>query len=335
MVWRQSQRRYASKPRPNRPRSREHKEKEKQKQATSEAPDASEPWNVFPSQMPWVASTPHTRVTQTNAVENQEDKLPPQPILPAPPVQPVEKPTQDNLSAEELEMLKHLKGLSALQALPAPLAQQLEQLEERQQQLLTQRALSHGLLNKVQRARSQVQTLHKRISVVDQEWRQFLASVVNKVQLHAEHYQVHRGDLVESLNSKLKDLANLKKDVATASQSLVEMAAEDIQIEDTDLQQQLSSFHQMTAMMQQAASAIDLIDDDQSGDMEDEPVHEEGTPELLAESSPRRATRSQITPAPFRTAGSPGKVAQVALKAKRTGKETKARAATEYRTDST
>lgn len=350
-VWHQGKVRQGSRPRPSRPRSKDRREKENADRRVTKTPlpQEDEPWQVFPAKVPWIATTPQSRiapVAQTATQdEMEEDKpLPPQPILPVPPAPPTPTPAPSEVMTEaELELLKHLKGLQGLQELPETLAQQLQQLEAKQHSTLAQKSLSHGLLNKLHRARGQVQSLTKKIASVDEEWRQFLVSVKNKVHLHAQHYQQHRGDLVETLNAKLQELELLKNEVTTASQTLVEQTSTtETQIEDTDLQAQFLQFQQMTEAMGRIVTTPELVDidldEEENQDMEEEA--EETEDDEHKKTNGPKPTKTHLTPAPFRTPGSPGKVAQMTLKGKAQGgkqakevPKSKERSATEYRAD--
>eukprot|EP00438_Fugacium_kawagutii_P003585 Skav221593 [mRNA] locus=scaffold1698:289440:290564:+ [translate_table: standard] len=345
-IWHQSRRkRHGSQSRPR-------KEKEKGEKRDKKVPASSskggtkdkenkeqEPWHIFPSRVPWVATTPQSRV---HAVKEQElvaedRQLPPNPVLPAPPLpKPEAAPPTGHLSEDELETLKHFRALKDLGSLPEVLNAQMMELEQRQQQTATLKTLNHGHLNKLHRVRNQVQALVRRIGVVDEEWKSFIHEVTNKVHLHAQQFQAHRGDLLESLNTKLKELEAVKREVTTASQQLMgQVPTVDPQIEDVQLQEQLEQFHQLTSTLGMVPTPLVEVSEEEV-DMEED---EELEPDTPREEKPAK-TRSHLAPAPFRTAGSPGKVAQHNLKGKDKSKEkekdkekTKERAATAYRDD--
>lgn len=205
--------------------------------------------------------------------------------------------------------MAHLTALKALQQLPELLQQQLTQLEARQAASSSQRALSHGHLNRLHRIRNQTQSLSKKISVLDQDWKQFMLDVEQKVHLHSQHYQKHRGELMDSLNQKLLELDAVKKEVSSASQALLGQTTEpDMNFEDHELQQQLLHFQQLsstlTSSMAEAPSMPQEISD--GDDMED------ASPELATEEV--KPARTNLAPAPFRSPGSPGKVSTHTLK---------------------
>lgn len=78
---------------------------------------------------------------------------------------------------------------------------------------------------------------------------------MSKIQLHAQHYQSHRGDLLEMLNHKLQELDLIKKEVASASQTLVghTTTAEPL-IEDVEPQTDILNFQRAVDSVGQVAS---------------------------------------------------------------------------------
>eukprot|EP00438_Fugacium_kawagutii_P028839 Skav229823 [mRNA] locus=scaffold2672:85924:87229:- [translate_table: standard] len=312
-VWHRGKSRRPSRPRQQPPKHR--KEKEDTQNQKPEVPATKHvtqgPWQLFADKMPWVPSTPQTRVTSIRDKEEEDDKpLPPPPVLPAPPIAATGSSPLgqvEPLTEEEGLMLKHLKGLQGLNALPDLLAQQLHQLEVRQQATMEIKSLNHGHLNRLHRARNQVTSLTKRISGLDMEWKQFIATAMERMQWHSTHYHNHRSDLMESLNRKLLELEQVKKEVQEASQSLMgQIVGVDDAIEHPPAQEDLTKFHDLAHMLHQASDAsIQLLDNDMEEELKP------ASPVSDKENPPKKHV---IAPAPFRSPGSPGKVATSHLK---------------------
>eukprot|EP00438_Fugacium_kawagutii_P014389 Skav221729 [mRNA] locus=scaffold542:385178:386275:+ [translate_table: standard] len=336
-VWHRSKHRNGSR---NRPRSNPKKlpkdqrpaKEERKKEKDKEPTDAT--WAVFPTNVPWIASTPQRRIAHLRGDEPMEENngLPPPPVLPAPPPPAAEgTPGQEatppsQLNSEELQVLQHLKAIQKLGALPEVMKEQLQQLELKQSQASVHKSLTHGHINRLNKARHQVQMLTKRIAKVDEEWRQFMSDVTHKVVLHSQHYQTYRGDLLESLNGKIRELESVKQEVSMASQTLVDQLPHTEELaEEIDQPADLQQFQQMMETMHsQAAPTVELLDDDA-----DEVEMEEETPHSA---NGKPIGRSHLAPVPFRTAGSPTKVANNTLKAKSDKSKEKTKH-TQYRED--
>eukprot|EP00438_Fugacium_kawagutii_P008181 Skav214675 [mRNA] locus=scaffold923:540234:541367:- [translate_table: standard] len=297
-------------------------------------------WQVFPTRVPWVATTPQSRIPRVQEQEQSEDKpLPPNPVLPAPPAsRTVVATPSDTLTESEAETLKHLKALKDLGSLPEMLVTQLQELEKRQSLAVSQRTLNHGHLNRLHRVRNQVQSTVKKIVAVDEDWRNFISEVTSKVHMHAHQFQAHRGDLLETLNTKLQELETIKLEVSTASQQLMgQTPVIDTQLEDMNLQEQLAQFHQMTAAM--GVTDTPLVEVSEEEPEQTEELDEEMEAATPGSDKPSKV-KSHLAPAPFRQPGSPGKVASHHLKGKEQDKEKrrdkerdKSRSASAYRED--
>eukprot|EP00438_Fugacium_kawagutii_P022545 Skav206055 [mRNA] locus=scaffold587:320020:321123:- [translate_table: standard] len=324
-VWTNGRSRRPSRHRPNsqnRPRKDAEKKEGKPKKEAP-APTSSkdvEPWSVIPTNVPWIPTTPQSRIPMPRDKEEVEQPAlplhPPPPVLPAPPSGPspsqVEGP-MESLTEQEAQLLVHLRGLQKLGALPESLQEHYAQLEQRQQSAASVKMLSHSHLNRLNRVRGQVQGLAKKLSNVDIEWKSFLKEIVSKVHLHSEHYQRHRSDLLESYNKKLAELEDIKKELSEASQNLVgQVTSPDIALDDVALQAELYQFHQLTQSLTTTQDIpVQILEDDMDEDLE------EVTPNSEDDKQPRK---SHIQPVAFRSPGSPGKVAQNHLKNKATDK---------------
>lgn len=316
--WLQGRVRRNSRQRPSSQPKQPKERKDKKTDSDSLQEKGEESWHLFPSKVPWIATSPQTRVTSLREVEHQEEErpLPPAPTLPAPPTGQVPPPDTEPLSEAEQKLIVHLKALQELQELPEPMAMQLAQLEARQLAANTQKALSHGHLNRLHRVRNQTQSLTRKIAALDQEWKQFLIDVQHKVHLHSQHYQRHRGDLLENLNLKIQELETVKREVSTASQALLGQTQEpEAVLEDHEIQMQLQNFQELTATLnsslEAANSAVHLVSEGE--EMED----------VTPEDQEEKPARSHLAPAPFRSPGSPGRVSTHVLKQDRTKEKAK------------
>eukprot|EP00438_Fugacium_kawagutii_P012391 Skav215496 [mRNA] locus=scaffold165:755401:767476:+ [translate_table: standard] len=299
VVWQRKERRSTSKPKAKKESKKEKREKEKGENSKS-TPEA-QGWQVFPSSVPWVTSTPQGRL----AIPKQQESLsslpevPPQPVLKPPPPPPVmtSKP-QEALTKEEQELAKHLRGLQALGAeLPPQFLEKLNMLESKEKEQDTQRPLSHGHINKLHKLQGQVQAQMGRIHKLDTEWKSFLEFVNAQMSMHVSMYKSCRADMVSTYQSKVQELNDIKTSVKAASTTLMEsMPTEYPTPEPPVADQDLQHFQQTLN-----AAAIDVE--------ELESDNEEMEPETQEDAKPpeERRTKSMT---PFRGATSPTKGAK-------------------------
>eukprot|EP00438_Fugacium_kawagutii_P020592 Skav222347 [mRNA] locus=scaffold3497:137369:138881:- [translate_table: standard] len=304
-VWKQGKR-AASR---NRPRSKPKQRQPKQAQKDQPGqPSAAEPWHVFPQKVPWVPSTPQGRLPQREKDQDADPEalpLPSAPILPAPPAL---QQQPEPLTEAESKTLLHLKALKDLGALPDSLSQHLGVLEEKQQNQAATRALTHGHLNRLHRAKNNVSTQLKRVQDADTEWRQFMATVNQNVQEHAVQFQKYRTELVEVYHKRLREWEEIKSEVTSASQTLVgQPPAAELVEEAPQVQADIEQFQQRAMMIGTLQEEVEPIE---SSGEEMELEQEDGK-------EPKRKVGIKAQPKPFaRTAGSPNKVAQTQLKTK-------------------
>ena len=193
--------------------------------------------------------------------------MPPQPILP--PAPSVEEPM--GLTAEEEKMLQHLRGLQAMDMeLTESMAKRLEELAMREAKVQSNKTLTHGHLNKLNKLKTQVATAAQKVKDLDGEWMAFVNTTITKVRHHGEMYQNCRADLMEHYNAKLQELAVVKQEMKMASQSLLgPQWTEPIIPEAPDLEQQFAML-QETMNVEGHTGQIDLTEE-----MEDEELLEE------------------------------------------------------------
>ena len=264
-------------------------------------------WAVFPDKLPWISSTPATRANNRKVeVGISMEKplgMPPQPILP--PAPSVEAPV--GLTAEEERMLQHLKGIQSMDMeLTESMARKLEELSMREAKVQSNKTLTHGHLNKLNKLKSQVATAAQKIKDLDGEWTAFVNNTINKVRHHGEMFQNCRADLMETYNAKIQELAAVKQETTKASQSMLgSQWTEPIIPEAPDLEQHFTML-QETLQVEGHAGQIDLTEE-----MEDE--------ELLEEEGHDKDSHGKLIPKamrPFRGSSSPTKVATHHLKVK-------------------
>ena len=295
------------------------KSRKKAKGVTSEE-KTDESWQVFPSRVPWIQSTParmaSSRLEVNSDVKEGDVQLPPQPILPPPPPVPLEM-QEESLTADETKILEHLRGLqSAGVTLSESMEKQLQVLLQREHKTQAAKILTHGHINRLHKLKSQVSGSAKRIKELDAEWGAFVTRTLTKIKEHGVMYQSYRADMLEQYNQKLSELHAMKKEVSAASQSLVGQPNEEEPMLDApDLD---TSFEMLQTALAES-SAIDLTE---------EPMEED---EMIAdppESKGEEAKKESLAMKPFRSAASPTGVAKAHLKSKekeKPGKETKYR----------
>ena len=294
---------------PRRSRSKSIKKQKKdasEYQVTEQASQETDSWAVFPGKLPWISTTPASRAQRKVESGISMDKplgMPPQPVLP--PAPSVEVPMA--LTAEEEKMLQHLKGLQAMDMdLTESMTRRLEELSMREAKAQSSRTLTHGQLNKLNKLKVQVATAAQKIKDLDQEWTSFVSTTVAKVRQHGEMFQTCRADLMEHYNAKIQELANVKREMTLASQSLLgPQWTEPVIPEMPDLEVQFEDL-QTTMEMEGHAGPIDLTEA-----MEEEELVE---PEDMLHGASCKATPRALRP--FRGSSSPSKVANHHLKVK-------------------
>ena len=294
---------------PRRSRSKSIKKQKKEAseyKVTEQASQETNAWAVFPEKLPWISTTPASRAQRKVEPGIAMDKplgMPPQPVLP--PAPSVEVPMA--LTAEEEKMLQHLKGLQAMDMdLTESMTRRLEELSMREAKAQSSQTLTHGQLNKLNKVKVQVATAAQKIKDLDQEWTSFVSTTVAKVRQHGEMFQTCRADLMEHYNAKIQELANVKREMTLASQSLLgPQWTEPVIPEMPDLEVQFEDL-QTTMEMEGHAGPIDLTEAME----EEELVEPEDMLQGASCKAPPRALR------PFRGSSSPSKVANHHLKVK-------------------
>lgn len=293
----------------SRPKSQQRPRKEKQKQKEAQTPAASD-FGIIPEKAPWVPHTPQARLMSRQVEIQQEDTnppiLPPQPVLPPPPAGPNPK---DGLTQDEAKILTHLKALAGLgQALPSELQTQLQDLMAKEKE--TTPALSHGHLNKLKKIQNQLNTAAKRIVQVDNDWRNFVATVTQRVNDHASWYHAHRTELLTQYNQKALELEAARRELTQASQQLLEQQQEMPALPPPqDTTATLATVGQvLTAPLPEVVH----LDTGDTSEVEENENMEDGD-EASQEGVPKERKSNPIRPAAFQTR-SPKKVANLQLK---------------------
>ena len=124
------------------------------------------PVQIISGKVPWVPSTPTTRLPNAKAEQTTGTEkglpLPPPPVLkppPAPPVAALEEPLTD----EEKQKLTHLRGLKGCCTLPESLQQEMQTLEAREAKVSMDKEITHGHINKRDKLKTQIQNITGKI----------------------------------------------------------------------------------------------------------------------------------------------------------------------------
>ena len=293
-TWKPPKRKQRSKSRNKGPKEKEKGPRPKENE--------EEDLQIFPGKVPWIASTPQSRLPKgnkleaansghTEGVENQEMQAP------VPPTS-----SGEALKEEETKLLEHLRALAKMDLeLSEGQQQKLKELEEREQTDATSKGLSHGHINRLHKYQDRVKAQAKKIRELDSEWVKLLEQVNSKIQRHALLYQQTRADYLEEYNTRCQQLANVRKEVSSASQTLLNLGAGDETVEDMpDVHQNIESLQQ--ALL--AAGQAHMISD------------EEEETDLNMEDGQPGKTKKFPSMMPFRAAGSPQRVATSHLKPK-------------------
>lgn len=292
-VWHASKRRSRSK----------SQRRQQQRAVAKETTDQKETMAVFPDKVPWVVSTPMSRInskTGANMSGQGKDAEGPQSTV-STSAETLE--TSVVLTDDEARVLQSLRSLqSTNMELTEAMGKQLEVLSAKEMRASNSKALTHGHLNRLHRLKNQVSTSAQKIVDLDKEWKAFTARTMSKVKEHALLYQQCRADLMEVHNQKRSELMAVKEELSTASQSLIGQAQMAVEVPDTpDIAEAMQSFQDVISE-EGTVGAIDLTEMDE----DDEPI------ELDATGSKKTAKSVR----PFRGATSPTKVASLHLKVK-------------------
>lgn len=271
---------------------------------------------LFNAKVPWITSTPQSRVQIREVTVPGENEIPPPPILPKPPQAPVAPLAQVNekLSEEEQQLLKHLRGLKELSAtgieIPASMMETLQHLEAREKEASSSRPLTHGHLNQLKKMQNQVNAAARKIHTLDKEWRAFVTQAASRLQAHSECYAACRADHIQVYQQKVKDLEEAKKQVQVASASLVQDVPEpEVPPEQPDVTSDLSHFQALAVAANETSWPIA---GDLAAPMEDEMEKDADEVEVIEANHHKRPSLAAFG----RAATSPGKVANHALKVK-------------------
>eukprot|EP00438_Fugacium_kawagutii_P015105 Skav214596 [mRNA] locus=scaffold57:520822:522899:+ [translate_table: standard] len=329
VVWKKKRSRSHHPKKEKKEKSRNDQEKADSKDVSKDNASSEPVWAVIPDKMPWVTSTPQTHLAHREVhtlAATPESNLPPPPVLPAPPAPTSKPPEASAMTPEENQALEHLRGLAKLgMTLPPAMEQQFLALQNKEKETAVEPSLTHTHLHKLARLKGQVVSAEQKILSLDEEWRNFVSTVTQKLQLHGQCYQQYRADLLENYNRKLEELNQLKHTVSQASQALVGQSVPSMPAMPVpDMNEDFTRIQQVAQ-----AGTVDQIQEVQLvSDMEDEaemePVYPNHMPVQQEKIKAQKAsTYRDLRPAAFgRNAGSPQKVQQAHLKQV---KETKSR----------
>ena len=283
----------------------------KYKGETPEEAKEEDTWQVFQEKVPWIPSTPsRTSTFQAETVPGVKDKempLPPQPLLPPPP--PALNPVAEVMTTEEVKLLEHLRGLRDMKLqLSEDMQQKLQLLTDKEQQVASAKALSHGHLNRLNKAKNQAAAAAKKIKDLDAEWQAFMKRTTERVRQHALMFQDCRASLLETYNQRLQDLQMLKKEVTAATMSLVDQPQLEHDVEETPLV--ADHMEELNVTFLQGSIVEEMPIDLTEGPMEDV----EGGEHMEEGRSERKSSPPALQP--FRSAASPTTVAKSHLKSK-------------------
>lgn len=260
---------------------------------------------LFPTKVPWMPSTPSTRVTKkieagsgSGAVEEPGQALQ-QPVTNLAPDAP--------LSAEEEKKLEHLKALQGMgMELSSSMEELLKDLMRRQQATVANKSLTHGHLNRLTRLKTQVLAVGKKLTALDAEWQNFVQQTMQKMKHHVAMYQQCRGDLLEQYNSKYEELRAMRQEISTASQSLLDQHLEvPTVLEPAVIGEQMAELESVINVenfQEQVDLTMEMEEDEVADPLKAAPIKTKGSPKSFKG---------------FRSSPSPTKVANQTLKPKK------------------
>lgn len=268
---------------------------------------------MFTNKVPWVTSTPASRQNTkkmdfpVNMPSNEGMVSLQPPLLPS--LASTGESSVEPLTEQETKLLAHLRGLRGMNvALTGELSKQMDMLESREKEVASNKALSHGHLNRHNKVKAQVAAQVKKISSLDTEWGNFVQTTMQKITMHAEMYQKCRSDLLEVYNQRLEELRRLRAELQLASHSLLEEnQGEPERLEPTGISEQMEAMQAALAQAGNVAPVVTIMDDEEIEDLD-----------MGEQTEMRMASDSKaMGKAHFKGAASPQKVANLHLKAKR------------------
>ena len=271
--------------------------------------------NLFTERAPWVMTTPQTRVARKTEGLEGDIGLPPPPQLPPPPAAPVDMKAE-SFGEEETRVMKTLQELKSMGvALSLEQQQKLEELEVRSKESQQQKALSHGHINRMDKAQNKLNAALLKIRNLDSEWKKFIQGTTVKVMNHAKLYQECRSQMCTLYLQRQEELNVIRKETQEASMSLIREAGNVTDITDSiDVEQDIQKLQQIFKEAA-AGEVLEVLSDDE------EMVPGEAMPDGNHQGVVKPGARKPQT---FRGSPSPGKVANLNLKPKKeTGEKDK------------
>eukprot|EP00438_Fugacium_kawagutii_P020784 Skav203140 [mRNA] locus=scaffold2782:11299:25210:+ [translate_table: standard] len=288
-VWTGPKKRSTSRHASRAKKEKEKKDKGGKEEKTKELEESPSSWNIFPGRAPWMDSTPQTRLPREVTVAPLQAVPPPPPTRAPPPIHHPPPGQGEGLNSDEQMLLKHLKGLQALSVeMPEGLLDQLRKLEEKDKKQCP--PLNHSHLNKLHKLQNQVTAAAAKVNKVDEEWKQFVAQSLTRLQQHGAMFTAYRATLVEAYQQKHAELQAIKETVSQAS-ALIGSTTQ--QQEDfppaPEVLQGMQEFHRAAEQLQQVP-VLQIRDDDEEDDEMQEASGEENEE---SENKAKRAGKSQ------------------------------------------
>lgn len=279
----------------NRSRPRSQSNKSKGVDRPEEAKDPATELALFANKVPWVATTPRTRMAQVAESPQKAEALAigeqkEEDVSVAPPSMMPASERQDS------QMLTHLKSLKSMMgSLPEELEQKLQALEA------VAPKLNHGHLNRMSKVQKQIATTQEKLQKLDAEWNSFVAQVEERFQKHKALFLETRAQLLQTKKQKIAELEQIKEDIARASHSLMSTVV-DLETDDFDLND--------AGLLESLQSVVEPME------MEEDGYMDQATP-VAATGDSQQTRHAALKPFAKRVqAASPDKVAKEHLKAK-------------------
>ena len=278
---------------------------------------------VFPSRVPWMTSTPQSRIPAPNLTESTREEtglsLPAEPVLPPPPAQPQSEPSQEAddspLTAEEVKILEHYRGLKASVPLPTELQAHMDKLEKRERVKQISKGLTHGHLNRKHRLEAKLTSAIGKLKELDKEWASFVEGTTKRIKVHADLYQKCRGEAWQTYVSRKADLEALHQEMNAASMQMLDGKETEEEVkEEIDFGLQLAAMQ--SALSPEIPQPQDPPNSNPAFDGEVQEVMESDQEDMETELLPDGKQNKSKGSKPFVTSPSPLRVANQTLKPK-------------------
>lgn len=232
-------------------RSRSKQDKEQDVDREKRQQDKKKEENLF-SNVPWVNSTPRSRVPPVEEVAD-EAQLSPQPVVPPQPPRPESTGSQEENAELQMQVEALRKAMAGKSNVSKELQAAMETLAK-EAGMEVEKPLSHSQLNQLTKTQKQIKGLKTKIEHLDGEWKKFVTAVQTRFQEHSGLYLQQRKEMIDQMREKQGVLAKIREEIQASSQHVAQEELSQIDLPET---MTLQDFEQMYPMPE-----LEVLDED-------------------------------------------------------------------------